>query len=145
MPATSEKQRKFFGAVMGAKKGEKGPSGKAKKVAKEMPEKEIKKFLKKEEDEQSISKAMKKTGSVKIKGPDVKQRKHFAPPTKVEPPKKGKGSYVRDKGITESKDIASFIDCLLDKKFATANKYLARMVETKLQEKIKKELKSPLF
>jgi hypothetical protein len=46
MPAKSEKQRKFFGAVMGAKKGQKGVSGAAKKTAKEMPEKEIKKFLK---------------------------------------------------------------------------------------------------
>jgi hypothetical protein len=48
MPAKSEKQRKFFGAVMGAKKGKKGASGKAKKVAKEMPKKKIKKFLTKE-------------------------------------------------------------------------------------------------
>jgi hypothetical protein len=48
MPAKSEKQRKFFGAVMGAKKGQKGVSGAAKKVAKEMPEKEIRKYLKKE-------------------------------------------------------------------------------------------------
>jgi hypothetical protein len=60
MPAVSEKQRKFFGAVMGAKKGKKGPSGKAKEVAKEMPEKEIKKFLKtkkskkKEQSEESV-------------------------------------------------------------------------------------------
>jgi hypothetical protein len=46
MPAKSEKQRKFFGAVMGAKKGQKGVTGAAKKAAKEMPEKEIKKFLK---------------------------------------------------------------------------------------------------
>jgi hypothetical protein len=48
MPAKSEKQRKFFGAVMGAKKGQKDVTGAAKKAAKEMPEKEIKKFLKKE-------------------------------------------------------------------------------------------------
>lgn len=48
MPAKSEKQRKFFGAVMGAKKGQKGVTGAAKKAAKDMPEKEIKKFLKKE-------------------------------------------------------------------------------------------------
>ena len=48
MPAKSEKQRKFFGAVMGAKKHQKGVKGAAKKVAKDMPEKEIKKFLKKE-------------------------------------------------------------------------------------------------
>ena len=48
MPAKSEKQRNFFGAVMGAKKSKKGVSGAAKKAAKEMPKKEIKKFLKKE-------------------------------------------------------------------------------------------------
>jgi hypothetical protein len=48
MPAKSEKQKKFFGAVMGAKKHQKGVTGAAKKVAKEMPKKEIKKFLKKE-------------------------------------------------------------------------------------------------
>jgi hypothetical protein len=48
MPAKSEKQRKFFGAVMGAKKGQEDVSGAAKEVAKEMPKKEIKKFLKKE-------------------------------------------------------------------------------------------------
>jgi hypothetical protein len=46
MPSKTEKQRKFFGAVMGAKKGQKGISKKAKKVAEEMPKKEIKKFLK---------------------------------------------------------------------------------------------------
>lgn len=48
MPAKSEKQRKFFGAVMGAKKGQKGVSGEAKKVSKEMSKKEIKKYLRKE-------------------------------------------------------------------------------------------------
>jgi hypothetical protein len=48
MPAKTEKQRKFFGAVMSAKKGKSGVSGAAKKVAKEMPEKQIKHFLKKE-------------------------------------------------------------------------------------------------
>jgi len=46
MPSVSEKQRKFFGAVMGAKKGQTGIKKKAKKVAEEMPKKEIKKFLK---------------------------------------------------------------------------------------------------
>jgi len=48
MPAKSEKQKRFFGAVMGAKKGQKSVTGAAKKAAKEMPKKEIKKFLKKE-------------------------------------------------------------------------------------------------
>ena len=54
MPAKSEKQRKFFGAVMGAKKGQKGVKGAAKKVAREMPKKEIKKFLKTTESFDSI-------------------------------------------------------------------------------------------
>jgi hypothetical protein len=48
MPAKSEKQRKFFGAVMGAKKGKGKVKGAASKVAKKMPKKQIKKFLKKE-------------------------------------------------------------------------------------------------
>jgi hypothetical protein len=48
MPAKSEKQRKFFGAVMGAKKSKGKATGAAAKVAKKMPKKEIKKFLKKE-------------------------------------------------------------------------------------------------
>lgn len=48
MPATSEKQKRFFGAVMGAKQGQKGVSGAAKKAAKGMTRKTIKDFLKKE-------------------------------------------------------------------------------------------------
>jgi hypothetical protein len=48
MPAKSEKQRKFFGAVMGAKKGQKGVTGAAKKASKEMSKSSIKDFLKKE-------------------------------------------------------------------------------------------------
>ena len=48
MPAKSEKQRKFFSAVMGAKKGQKKVTGAAKKASKEMSEKTIKDFLKKE-------------------------------------------------------------------------------------------------
>lgn len=48
MPAKSEKQKKFFGAVMGAKTGSKDIKGAAKKVSKELSKKEIKKFLKKE-------------------------------------------------------------------------------------------------
>jgi len=48
MPAKSEKQRKFFGAVMGAKKAKNKVKGAAAEVAKKMPKKKIKKFLKKE-------------------------------------------------------------------------------------------------
>jgi len=48
MPAKSEKQRKFFGAVMGAKKGQTNVTGAAKKVSKKMSKKKIEDFLKKE-------------------------------------------------------------------------------------------------
>ena len=48
MPAKTEKQRKFFGAVMNAKKGKKGVTGAAKQAAKEMSADTIKDFLKKE-------------------------------------------------------------------------------------------------
>jgi hypothetical protein len=98
MPSKTEKQKKFFGVVMGAKKGQKGVSDKAKKVAKEMPKKEIKKFLKTEaeEDEQSVSKKIKKgNGKMVFDGPKVKDRKAFAPTTKKHKSEKGKGSYVR--------------------------------------------------
>lgn len=95
MPSKTEKQKKFFGAVMGAKKGQKGVSGEAKKVAKEMPKKEIKKFLKTEEDEQSVTKKMKQGGGKAVfEGPKVKERKHFAPTTQKH---KDKTKYVRDK------------------------------------------------
>ncbi len=60
MPAKSEKQRKFFGAVMGAKEGQKGVKGAAKKVAKEMPIKEIKKYLKKESFDSVINNILSK-------------------------------------------------------------------------------------
>jgi len=55
MPSKTEKQKRFFGAVMSAKKGQKGIKGAAKKAAKEMPKKEIKKFLKKESFDISVN------------------------------------------------------------------------------------------
>lgn len=60
MPSKTEKQKKFFGAVMGAKKGQKGVTGAAKKVAKEMPKKEIKKYLKKESFDATVNSLLEK-------------------------------------------------------------------------------------
>lgn len=60
MPAKSEKQRKFFGAVMGAKKGQKNIKGAAKKVSQKMPKKEIKKYLKNESFENTIKSILNK-------------------------------------------------------------------------------------
>lgn len=55
MPAKSEKQKRFFGAVMGAKKGQKGVTGAAKKAAKQMSKKQIKHYLNKESFEETYS------------------------------------------------------------------------------------------
>ncbi len=150
MPAKTEKQKKFFGAVEGAKHGEKGVSGKAKKVAKNISDKDAKKFLKVEgeEDEQSVSEQLKSKGKAEFKGPSVKKREKFAPATKVEKPKKGKGSYDRkdDKEVVkENSDIIKFIECIISKNYASANKYLNNAVELKIQEKIESELATPLF
>jgi hypothetical protein len=60
-----------------------------------------------EEDEQSLSKQMKKSGKVTFKGPNVKDRKKFAPATKVETPKKGKGSYNRKNKNDEDEESKS--------------------------------------
>ena len=60
MPSKTEKQKRFFGAVMGAKKGQSGVTGKAKKVAKEMPKKGIKKYLKKESFDNVVNSILEK-------------------------------------------------------------------------------------
>jgi hypothetical protein len=98
-----------------------------------------------EEDEQSISKQMKQSGKATIKGPQVKERKHFAPVTKVETPKKGKGSYNRSKKFDENVNIEKFIDCVLTKNYASADKYIKQAVEDKIQLKIRQEFSTPLF
>lgn len=46
MPSSTDRQKRFFGAVMGAKKGLKNVSGKAKEVAHSMSESKIKDYLK---------------------------------------------------------------------------------------------------
>jgi len=50
---------------------------------------------------------MEKTGKATFKGPDVKDRKKFAPATKVESPKKGKGSYDRKNKNEEDEESKS--------------------------------------
>lgn len=230
MPSKTEKQKRFFGAVMGAKKGQKGVSGKAKKVAKEMPKKEIKKFLKteeedeqipnrknelnvayrerlenlayrkqmgeitpeqyqqlynstvanykkqvSEEDEQSVVKQMKKGGGkAAFEGPNVKERKHFAPSTQRHKAKKGKGSYDRKKSfdeneekacwkgykkegmkkkgdkivnncVKESNSILNFLEAIMTKNHSDAHKYLKDTIDKKLQMRIADEINTPLF
>ena len=69
MPATSEKQRKFFGAVMGAKKGQPGVSGPAKKAARGMTTTQIEDFLTKEEDAQTPTKITQKEILAQVRKP----------------------------------------------------------------------------
>jgi hypothetical protein len=52
-------------------------------------------------------KHLKKQGKHVFDGPEVKQRKHFAPATKTEKPKKGKGSYNRGNAFDEDNEEAN--------------------------------------
>ena len=128
MPAETEKQKKFFGAVKGAKKGQKNVSGEAKKVAKQMPKKKIKDFLEtKDEDEESCWKGYKKMGKRQV-NKCVKE-----------------STDNLDKPIVESESLSKFVDCIFTKNYASAGKYLKRVVEDKMMKKIEKELNTPLF
>jgi hypothetical protein len=122
-----------------------------------------------------ISKEIKEKGKVSFDGPKVKERKHFAPPTKTDKPKKGKGSYDRKnafgedeegedcwdgykkKGtkkksgktvnncVKESTEVQSFIDCVIEKEHSKAFDHLKKIVELKLAALIEKEIDKPLF
>lgn len=136
MPAVSKKQKNFFGAVKGAKKGQKDVSGKAKKASKEMTDDQVDDYLKEEDEE--------------IKTPKTKERFRSSGKvdgrTKPHKVKKGKGSYKRDKKLNnENADIHAFIESIFLKKYSTANKYLNKAVESKIQARIKEELRTPLF
>lgn len=114
---------------------------------------------------------LKKDGKITMKGPKVKERKKFAPPTQVQ---KSKKNYDRKKPIDEDEEekscwkgykkdgtkkkggktvnncikennIVEFIEAVLTKDYAKANSCLKKEVETKLAEKIKGELNTPLF
>ena len=133
MPAKTEKQKRFFGAVMGAKKGQKNVSGKAKKVAKQMPKKKIKDFLKtKDKDKKSCWKGYKKMGTKK------KGNRRVNKCVK-------ESTDNLDKPIVESESLSKFVDCIFTKNYASAGKYLKSVVEDKIMKKIEKELNTPLF
>lgn len=61
MPAKSKKQKRFFGAVMGAKTGSENVSGAAKQVAKTMSKKKIKEFLTTKESQMDETSLLKNT------------------------------------------------------------------------------------
>lgn len=41
--------------------------------------------------------------------------------------------------------ISSMIDCILEKNYGRAHKYLEKVIESKIQQKISDELQKPLF
>jgi len=91
----------------------------------------------------SIPKQFKEKGKAVFDGPKVKQRKKFAPVTKVE---KSKKEYKRKKEtFDESVDISMFLDNLISKNYAEADKYIKRVIDSKIQERIARELNTPLF
>jgi stalled ribosome alternative rescue factor ArfA len=117
-----------------------------------------------------VSKELDKTGKFAFDGPKVKDRKKFAPATKAEKPKKGKGSFVRNKKseedeeekddkkessvaskknkkrfVKESVVITNFIEAVLEKNHADAYKYLQQAVDLRLQSKIEDLMNKPLF
>lgn len=119
------------------------------------------------------SKEIKSKGKITMKGPKVKERKKFAPPTKVEKSKKDydrkkktvdedeeekscwkgykkegtkkKGGKTVNNCVEESTNISEFIEAVLLKDYAKANEHLKQAVEAKLAEKIQSELNTPLF
>ena len=120
-------------------------------------------------------KDLKKQGKHVFDGPKVKQRKHFAPATKTERPKKGKGSYDRGEAfdedeekkdcwdgyekkgtkkkggktvnncVKESLDLSKFIEAIMTNDHAQAHKQLKDAVNFKIQQRIAQEIDNPLF
>lgn len=52
---------------------------------------------------------------------------------------------AKAKALKESSDIAQFIYAISSKNYAQANKYLVRVVESKLCERIDQAINTPLF
>lgn len=95
-----------------------------------------------------ISKTVKEKGKATFDGPKVKSRKKFAPKTKAETPKKGKGSFKRKKDaevVEETNEVCKFLESLLKKDYSSAHKIIKNRVEEKLAERIAKEMQKPLF
>jgi hypothetical protein len=52
---------------------------------------------------------------------------------------------AKENAVNENSDIINFINCIITKKYASANKYLNNAVESKIQKQIEAELETPLF
>lgn len=84
--------------------------------------------------------------------PGSPERRKTAPPSQTHKKEKGAGSYDRkkestykDEPITEEHALGLFIDCIDEKNYSDAYKYLSRVVEGKLKDKIEAEYQLPIF
>ena len=129
-------------------------------------------------NEKSVLKKVKEgNGKATFDGPKVKERKKFAPATKVEKPKKGKGAFNRKNAFDEDEEkkacwkgyekkgtkkkgdkkvpncvevkesalIVKMLDSIFEKNYADAHKYLKDTINLKIQQKISKEIDTPIF
>lgn len=95
-----------------------------------------------------ISKEIKDKGKVAFDGPKVNGRKKFAPKTKVETPKKGKGSKKKKETFVDDlheSSIINLIEALVEKNYNSAFKYLSECAEEKIACLMKAELKNPIL
>lgn len=123
MPAESKAQETAARIAKAAKKGKIPKSklkGASKKMAENMTEKQLSHFT------------HAKKGAPKKVSKKKKEEASETPTNK------------KDK-FNENLNIINFIESILTKNYASANKYLNKAVEYKLQKRIENELSTPLF
>lgn len=127
MPAESKAQETAARIAKAAKKGKIPKSklkGASKEMAKSMTEKQLGDFT------HAKKGAPKKVSKKKEESYETSKRKS------------SKGKFGK---FNENLNIINFIESILTKNYASANKYLNKAVEYKLQKKIENELSTPLF
>jgi hypothetical protein len=116
--------------------------------------------LKKGSSEKTISsniskeiKSYKKTGKIGTSKPTSKKKAQKqavaialskAGKSKKKKPEQSEETKTKSK-INENATIASFINCIFEKNYNAANKYLTDILNSKLQNRIQDELTTPLF
>ena len=173
MPSSTKKQAAFFKVVEGAKRGQTGVSGKAKKVAKKMSNKKVKEFLKvKDESEEYPTVPLKKDTSKEHptvplkkdkpsgKSPLIKHRRvdmttkedeDGTVPMRMSDEERAKNVKTRRqplKGkrvVSDSVDISKFVECIMLKNYASARKLLSNVIDKKIANQIDQQLNTPLF
>jgi hypothetical protein len=56
-----------------------------------------------------------------------------------------KKAKKKKKQVNENFNISAFINCVLEKNYSEANKYLTDILTSKMQQRIESELSTPLF